>query len=907
MNQLEKPASTDTEAFPLVLPLAATEATLAMVGGKGANLVKLARAGLPVPSGFLITTLAYRQFVVANGLGAWILAQVAAIDPTDLQALEATAQAIRQRFLAGNLPASLATAISQAYETSEATAVAVRSSATAEDLPELSFAGQQDTYLNIVGPESLHESIKGCWASLWTARAIGYRARNEIDHTEVALAVVVQAMVQSEASGVLFTANPLTGNRHETVIDATIGLGEALVSGQVEPDHYVVASSTGQILHKTLGAKSLAIRGQAGGGTFTETHEMAQTQALPDAAIHGLAVLGQQVAALYDTPQDIEWAWADGQLALLQTRPITSLFPVPWGAKADPLDVYLSFGTLQGVLDPLTPLGRDAFALLIAGSIGRLFGLGHTLDQQRIFWSAGERLWIRITPMLENRIGRRLVYGFAGVADAGIQQALATILQEPTWATPGWPKPANIQTVLHFARQLAPRFVRSLADPDRSRQIVQQALQDKLRTFRQQVAEAKTLAAQITLLEEELPRIMAIIFPVFIGGAVPGILMMNRLLALANHHWADDPTQRARAWEITRGLPHNVTTEMDLALWQAAHTIRRDQPSLSHFQRADATALAADYLAHRLPAVAQQIVAKFLASYGQRGVAEIDLGRVRWQEEPTQVLQMIQSYLRIDDPEQAPDVQFRRGAETAHSVLAALQHSLRHTPFGPFKAALAGWMAKRFRALAGLRESPKFFIVQLLGLLRAALLQSSTSLVERGLLAQADDIFYLHVAELKALVADYAIDWRALVAERRALYQREQRRRQIPRLLLSDGRAFYAGVQHAEATSANQLLGVPVSPGIVEGIVHLVFEPHKAQLAPGEILVCPGTDPAWTPLFLAAGGLVMEVGGLMTHGSVVAREYGIPAVVGVHEATSRLQSGQRIRVNGSTGEISVLE
>ena len=269
-------------------------------------------------------------------------------------------------------------------------------------------------------------------------------------------------------------------------------------------------------------------------------------------------------------------------------------------------------------------------------------------------------------------------------------------------------------------------------------------------------------------------------------------------------------------------------------------------------------------------------------------------------------MQIVQSYLRIEDPNLAPDALFRRGDEVAQRVIAELAQAVRQQPNGALKAWLVRWLAQRMRALAGLREMPKFFLVQLLGIVRQALRQSGVELAQQGILAQADDIFFLHIDELKGLAAGYLIDWRALVAERRALYEREKLRRQVPRLLLSDGQAFYDGIKTATPTNDGVLTGMPVSPGVVEGTVHVVFDPHASQLAPGEILVCPGTDPAWTPLFMAAGGLVMEVGGLMTHGSVVAREYGIPAVVGVHEVTSRLKTGQRIRVDGSSGEVVVL-
>ena len=296
----------------MILPLSSPSARLESVGGKGANLSVLARAGFPVPDGFLITTQAYRTFVEAKNLVQKIQYRVGEIKLDDPNSLQEASEEIRAWFSSGDIPPELVTQIREAYGSLKGVPAAVRSSATAEDLPDLSFAGQQDTYLNVIGEAALLTAVVDCWSSLWTARAIGYRARSAIVHEGVTLGVVVQEMVPSEVSGVLFTANPLTGLRTEAVIDATLGLGEALVAGHVEPDHYVIDLKQGEILTKTLGSKGIAIHGKAGGGVRTEVIDAAHSQALPDEQILELARLGSQIAELYDFPQDIEWAWAGG-------------------------------------------------------------------------------------------------------------------------------------------------------------------------------------------------------------------------------------------------------------------------------------------------------------------------------------------------------------------------------------------------------------------------------------------------------------------------------------------------------------------------------------------------------------------------------------------------------------------
>ncbi len=607
--------ASNVQASHELLALDSPAATLALVGGKGANLAKLAQANFPVPGGFLVTTQAYAEFVAANRLDAWVQTVVAQADPNDPVALEAVSTQIRTRFGAGAIPPQLAAVLRHAYQTLGHPPVAVRSSATAEDLPEMSFAGQQDTYLNILGEDALLQAVVNCWASLWTARAIGYRTRNQIAHHDVALAVVVQQMVQSEASGVLFTANPLTGKRSETVIDATLGLGEALVSGQVEPDHYVVDTITARILHKTLGAKALAIRGESGGGTVTVHADASHQQALPDAVIVELAGLGRRVADLYQAPQDIEWAWADGKLYLLQARPVTSLYPAPNGVATASLEIFGSIGAIQGVLDPLTPLGRDGLAAIFT-AMARIFGFPTTIETQTVVQAAGERLWARITPLVRNTLGRQVILGATAMIEPGMRQALDQIIQEPDLAQTGMPSPAAARRVVRF---LGPRLVgilRSLLWPERSRLEAQRQMAHALHQAEATAAAATTLSARVALLEEILSRQVSETIPVLISRMPAGLLAMNRLLALANQTWAHDEKQRQRALEIMRGLPHNVTTEMDLALWASAQKIRKNEAALNYFQNQDAATLAQEYLANSLPRVLQDAIGAFLKRYG---------------------------------------------------------------------------------------------------------------------------------------------------------------------------------------------------------------------------------------------------------------------------------------------------
>jgi phosphohistidine swiveling domain-containing protein len=948
-----------------VLPLDSPGVPLEVAGGKGANLAWLAGQGFPVPPGFLLTTAAYRAYVAHNGLEEEIrraleeisslatqepvgaserlsratkqsptLSEVeTALGQTAALALTSCSQRIRERFAAGVLPPELAAALSAAYEALGQSPVAVRSSATAEDLPELSFAGQQDTTLQVTSPEALLRAVVACWSSLWTARAIGYRLRHAVPQDDLALAVVVQQMVPSEAAGVLFTAHPLSGKRTEMVIEATLGLGEALVAGQVEPDHYRVEAATGRILERRLGAKSISIRPLEGGGTRVQREEAASLPALPEGAVAELSRLGREAAAAFGQPLDIEWAWAGGQIHLLQARPVTSLFPLPEGMGPEPLEVMFSFAAVQGLMGPVTPLGQDTIRAAFAGG-GGLFGLPRTASSQTVVYAAAERLFVRFTPVLRNQVGRRVARAALGFVEPGAQQALVSLLDDPRLAVSGGLRPATVRRILRFLLPAVPLLIRCLLRPEAQRARLQQLLAARLDEIASRCAAATTLARRLEVLEALLNEAPCFLIPQFIPRFAAGMISLTLLNRLA----AGLPEGEHDVLVMTRGLPHNVTTEMDLALWQAARQIRSDAAARAAMQGSTTEALATEYQAGRLPAAAQAAVTAFLQRYGARGVGEIDLGRPRWADDPRPVFQALRSYLQIEDECQAPDAVFTRGAEAAGEAIERLAGALRATRRGWFKARLARAAARRMRALAGLRETPKFWIVQLMGHVRAMLLDSGRQLVTAGLLERPDDIFFLRLSALRALGTDFlsaaklrsawpiedrppmedrpaartgaeagtSPDWMARVHDRREAHAREARRTQVPRLLLSDGQAFYKGMDVPAGGTEGVLEGSPVSPGVVEGRVRVVLDPRDTSLAPGEILVCHGTDPAWTPLFLVAAGLVMEVGGLMTHGSVVAREYGIPAVVGVTRAVEQLSTGQRVRVDGTAGRVTIL-
>jgi pyruvate,water dikinase len=567
--------------------------------------------------------------------------------------------------------------------------------------------------------------------------------------------------------------------------------------------------------------------------------------------------------------------------------------------------VYFSFAAIQGVLEPITPLGQDAIRWLFAGGAS-LFELDFTNETQPLILIAGERLWVNISNALQNPLGSRIMRRFISLVDPSLVNILVDLLNDPdSGIEKGQLRFSTLRRFLRFAGPFLKGVYGFIRDPGgKAAQI-----HDKSQAEISRLKEKYPLRPGVPIdMQETMNLFLEIrtgftygvphIAPAAAGGLIP-FFMLNKI---AQHLTGSNQL----ALEITRGLPNNVTTEMDLQLWDVAKRIRADQETYQHISSADTEQLVEEFSAGQLPTTAQAAITDFLGKFGMRGLGEIDLGRKRWREDPTYVIEIILNYLQIDDPALAPDVIFQNGEHAAEGAIKELQ-SIAHSTFGGrFKAALIGYLAVRERALAGLRESPKFHIIQLMGIIRQGLLESGQQLVAEGKIDRADDLFYLYYVELEQLANEEDRNWRALIKQRRESSRVEGYRKQIPRLLLSDGRAFYEGIT-SSADQTNKLTGSPVSPGMVEGAIRVVTDPINPGLQPGEIMVCQGTDPAWTPLFLTAGGLIMEIGGMITHGAIVAREYGIPAVVGINRATDILQTGQRVQLNGTTGEVFLLD
>lgn len=896
-------SATLTPATDLVLDFADIDAgMLSVVGGKAGNLGVLTRAGLPVPPGLCLTTEAYRVVADTAHLDE-IHEALARTAPTDVPALTALAGRARQALLAAPIPAAIAAAVAAGYaRLGHDVPVAVRSSATAEDLPFASFAGQQDTYLNIVGEDAVVDAVRRCWASLWTDRAVVYRATNNIDNRTVRLAVVVQRMVDSAVAGVLFTANPVTGHRRQAVIDASPGLGEAVVSGAVNPDHFAVDTARGVILHRRLGDKRLAIRSLPGGGTEHVTLPAGgETACVTDAQVLALAALGDRVEAHYGAPQDTEWAIdGEGTLWLTQARPITTLFPLPEHAPATGADtrVYFCFSVAQGLYRPITPMGMAAFRVLASAASG-LFGfpVADPLAGPAVFAPAGQRIFIDVTTAARSTMGRILIPKILGVMEARSAAIFLNLFEDPRFSNI---RRSRLPFVRRVGRVLAKyrvpvKVVQTLAKPQRGLAAVDQVgveLEGRLAAPEQATAAQRLDFVESVLGAEVIP-LLPRVMPVAVAGfAALGIA--DKLLG------PDAAVGEVQA--VLRGIPHNVTTDMDLELWHLAVRLRADEAAARLFGTAKVDELAHRYTAGTMPAAAQSGIAGFLARFGHRAVAEIDMGMPRWSDDPRYILGVLANYLRMDPADGAaltPDRLFAQGAAEAEAMVETLAG--RAAQRGRLRGKVVRAMLGRARLLAGVRELPKYYMVRVVAACRQQVALVGAELAKQGRIAEADDVFFLDLTEARAALS--GTDQHDLVEERRRAYDEELRRRHIPRVLLSDGTEPAAKPVAGSADGA--LTGTPASAGRVTGTARVILDPVGAHLEPGEILVAPSTDPGWTPLFLTAGGLVMEMGGANSHGAVVAREYGIPAVVGVPDATHRITTGRQITADGTAGTVTL--
>jgi pyruvate,water dikinase len=857
-------------------------ALVALVGGKGAHLGELSRIdGISVPAGFCVTTDAFGRVSAEAPSIADRLDRLSRREPDDRDAIRTLSGEVRRIIEGVAIPDNLAAEITARLTLlGEDAACAVRSSATAEDLPGASFAGQQDTYLNVVGPAAVLRHVSRCWASMFTERAVTYRLRKGFDHRAVHMAVVVQQMVFPQAAGILFTADPVTGNRKVTSVEAGFGLGEALVSGLVNADAYKVRD--GDIIARVLATKQLAIHASPGGGTQQRAIEPERQgqPALTDGQVVRLVELGRRIEAHFGRPQDIEWCLADDGFHIVQSRPITTLFPIPAAGDRENR-VYVSVGHQQMMTDAMKPLGLSLWQL----------------TTPRPMAEAGGRLFVDVTRALASPASRASLLDVMGTGDPLIRDALETIVERGDFIRslpdedPGRPPAGGAPAPTGDAPapiEADPGIVAELIG--RSRASVD-ALQRDIET--------KSGPALVDFILADIGELRRLLFDpqssrVWMAAMGATWWLNERLQAWLGETGAADA--------LAQSVPNNVTSEMGLALLDVADTIRPHPDVVAFLQRVDDEGFLDELPGLEGGREARDAIRAWLERYGMRCVGEIDITRPRWSERPTTLVPLILGNIRGFEAG-AGGRRFERGRRAAENKEQELLARLRALPDGEAKAAETKRMIDRVRTFAGYREYPKYGMVSRYFVYKQALLKEAERLVDAGVLREQEDLFFLRFEELDDAVRAHRVD-EQLIRRRKEAFGSYQALTP-PRVLTSDGEAV-AGAYRRDNVPAHALVGLPVSAGIAEGRARVILDMAEAELEAGDILVTAFTDPSWTPLFVAINGLVTEVGGLMTHGAVIAREYGLPAVVGVEHATRLIRDGQRIRVHGTDGYVEIL-
>ncbi|EJV71591.1 phosphoenolpyruvate synthase [Bacillus mycoides] len=853
---------------------------LSLVGGKGLNLGELSNIqGIQVPEGFCVTTIGYEKAIEQNEAFQALLSQLVMLKIEDRAQIAEISKKIRETIMEVEIPSDVVEAVAHYLSRfGNEHAYAVRSSATAEDLPYASFAGQQDTYLNIIGKEAILQHVRKCWASLFTDRAVIYRMQNGFEHSQVSICVVVQRMVFPQASGILFTADPITCNRKVLSIDASFGLGEALVSGLVSADNYKVKE--GEIAEKMIATKKLAIYALKEGGTETKQINLAQQkiQTLTEQQILQLAQIGRQIEAYFGCPQDIEWCLVNDTFYIVQSRPITTLYPIP-EANDQENHVYVSVGHQQMMTDPLKPLGMSLFQLT---SFGPRF-------------QAGGRLFVDVAQRLASPASRELLLNTIGNSEPLIKDALTTVIERDNFIKllPDDEKEKSL------GKSMPPASSQPQIESDPA--IVMDLIKNSQASIEElkQNIQTKSGLDVLDFILEDIQQLKKILFHPQSMAVLMAGMNASSWINEKMEQWLGEKNV---ADTLSQSVQNNITSEMGLALLDVADVIRPYPEVIAYLQHIEDDSFLDELVKFEGGDKAQDAIYAFLNKYGMRCSGEIDITKTRWSEKPTTIIPMILNNIR-DFETGAGKRKFEAGLQEALKKEEELLERLQHLPDGKQKIEETKRMISNIRNFIGYREYPKYGMINRYFIYKQAILKEAEQLVQNSVIHEIEDIYYLTFEELHEVVCTNKLDYKVINNRKNEfkLYEKLT----PPRVITSDGEII-TGKYKRENLPAEAIVGLPVSSGVIEGRARVILNMEDANLEDGDILVTAFTDPGWTPLFVSIKGLVTEVGGLMTHGAVIAREYGLPAVVGVENATKLIKDGQRIRVHGTEGYIEIL-
>jgi phosphohistidine swiveling domain-containing protein len=861
-------------------------ADVGLVGGKGANLGEMTATGLPVPPGFCVTAEAYRAFVETTGLDAIIREVFTEIDAEDPADVEQKAERIRQAILGHEMPPDVAIQATESYRLlatnldAEVVAnipVAVRSSATAEDHPDYSFAGMLETYLNIRGPEGLLDHIQQCWASFWTPQVMTYCFLQGIDIERVFVAVVVQAMIPSEVSGIMFTANYLTGNRAEVAINASWGLGEAIVSGLVTPDNILARKEDGGVISYQVAPKTLMVAYAADGGAeeLPVPSESRDVPALSEQQVAELVRLARDIETHYEIPQDIEWAYYKERPFVLQSRAITTLSEAVEGQYSRAMFVEI-------FPEPLSPAFLSVLAPIVHNMLDFFF------DQ--LAFTAPRDLEAVHTFYNQVYINRDYLVAHLQSLSPDLREHLADQMMNPFG-----------RHATGLKSELSVPYSRMMAGFTRFLLSFPKLLPDILSRYQSEVAQAWALPLDDMDDKEILSHIGDLVFDTanrlisYDWMLIASTGITYQAMGLLLKRYFGDETAEVRG-RLISGVTGNATMETNKALWDLAQTAKSSPQIVDIFRKYDDEQVLAELESSEAGQSFLADMQRFLDVYGHREI-RMDIVYPTWGEDPTPVLGFIRAYLDVAEshsPYRLEEklVSDRRALEDeVKNRLTERAHG-RYVTWPAFR-----WVYSQARRHTRERDTMHFELTRLFPAFRRMLHELGTRWAERGLIERWDDMFFLTWDDMNE-IAETSRPAHAVVRENRAEHETNQRR-PWPVMILH-GEEIYP--ERVEPDPEGRLEGVAGSPGLATGPARVIHGPHEFdRLQNGDIMIAPYTTPVWTPLFAIAGGVVTEVGGALSHGAIVAREYGIPAVLGIPNVTEWAQEEQLLTVDGNSG------
>ncbi|PBC47569.1 PEP/pyruvate-binding domain-containing protein [Rhodococcus sp. ACPA1] len=889
----------------------ATDARL--VGGKGVNLGELASAGFRVPNGFTVSTEAYTNTLAESGTTDKIFAILDGLDHKNLNQLEKTATEIRDVITSVEIPAALADEIARAYtELGDEIYVAVRSSGTAEDTASASFAGMHDTYLDIRGIDNVLDAVRRCWASMWTARAVAYREDYGFDHREASIAIVVQTMVEADVSGVMFTANPLNNRTDELVINAAYGLGEAIVSGIINPDEFTIDAATLNLKQANVGNKKEKIvrapDKPSGTVTLPVSEEDAERLSLTDRQVAELADLGRKVMEHYGgLPQDIEWAYVDGEFYLLQTRPITAHnFTWPegfndWQNGPEDPDTLWTFKYAEqywtGGVTPLFYSVRARETQVGYDNMNVRAGFQDLLGQRLYKYKHGTVYW---NVDLDEKRLRYVLPKFARPAGANI---VPLDMHEAMFNEP--------LDVVRWLKAMVSFSVSPVYSLSRWKKVIRN---DYLFN-KEAVAKANGLSeAELERLsDDELDKYQrglqqyAIDFmdPLWFGAYTAMSMFFSLQGALVAKYYTG--TNELLGQQLISGLPTTLQNVENRAFFALTSAIRNSEKLSAMFKQHQGAAFFKELEDNDEGRKFLDRYAEFITEHGHRGHPDRDLIFKRRGDDPAVDYEAFKVHLAA--PESTPPAELEtRVRDKRLAAEAEVLESLGRGTMGALKQQLFTLLQSQIIDFLVLRDDWRHFIDRITYAKRKAFLEVARRCVERGRLDSEDDAFFLGETELFEVLRGTAQKplVQAKVTARRRDFDMFESRKFTPPTFMR-GETLVEDALPAAEPGVGTMTGVGTSAGQIEGRARVLASMSEiGSLEQGDVLICNATDPGWSPVFSVISGLVIETGGMLAHGACLSREHGIPAVQ-IVGATQLIQDGARIRINGTSGVVELLE